>query len=64
VDACGPCSLSLFDNLAVLSDPESCGSEEHCIEPCPENAIHMAWLPWAGNEARGVWQTSTLLAQT
>jgi Na+-translocating ferredoxin:NAD+ oxidoreductase RNF subunit RnfB len=56
--------LSLFDNLAVLSDPESCGSEEHCIEPCPENAIHMAWLPWAGNEARGVWQTSTLLAQT
>jgi hypothetical protein len=50
--------------LPTLADPERCGSEEHCIEPCPQNAISMEWLPWEGDEARGKWKVSNLLAQT
>ena len=64
VEACGPRCLTIDDQLAVLSEPERCGSEEHCIEPCPENAIHMAWRPWSGNEERGVWRAADLLTQT
>lgn len=64
VEACGPRSLTIIGGVATLDDPESCGSEEHCIEPCPENAILMAWLPWEGDEARGKWQASNALAQT
>lgn len=64
VEACGPRCLAIFDNLAVLSEPERCGSEEHCIEPCPEQAIRMAWLPWQGNEAVGAWRAADRLAQS
>jgi len=46
-----------MDNaLAVLTLPEACGSEEHCIGVCAEDAIHMAWLPWIGDNSRGKWQ--------
>ncbi len=63
-EACGPRCLSIVGNIAVLDDPERCGSEEHCIEPCPQNAIRMVWLPWAGDEARGKWQAADALLQT
>ena len=55
VDACGPLCLSIINHLAVLTDSERCGSEEHCIDPCPENAIRMAWMPWEGNDDIGKW---------
>lgn len=55
VDACGPKSLSIIDGKAVLTNPETCGSEEHCIAPCPINAIKMEWLPHIGNIDRGKW---------
>ena len=63
VEACGPRCLAIINQLAVLTEAERCGSEEHCIEPCPQKAIRMEWLPWEGDEARGKWQAPNLLAQ-
>jgi Na+-translocating ferredoxin:NAD+ oxidoreductase RNF subunit RnfB len=57
VDACGPRSLELVDNLAVLVNPHTCGSEEHCIAPCQYNAIHMEWVEMTGDSARGKWKS-------
>lgn len=54
--ACGPGCLEMEDSIAVLTVPEACGSEEHCIGVCAEDAIHMAWLPWTGDTTRGKWQ--------
>lgn len=60
VDACGPGSLTMSDNgKAILTHPETCGSEEHCIAPCPERCIRMEWLPWTGNVNRGIWAERT-----
>ncbi|HEY3439657.1 MAG TPA: 4Fe-4S binding protein [Paludibaculum sp.] len=64
VDACGPKCLVMVDALAVLTLPEACGSEEHCIGLCADDAIHMAWTPWAGDTARGKWQTLVHLIPT
>ncbi len=55
VDACGPDCLELDDTVAVLARPDACGSEEHCIAPCPAGAIRMAWIPCAGDPAVGRW---------
>lgn len=49
VEACGPQCLEVAGNLAVLIRPDLCGSEEHCIEPCPEGAIRMAWVGVKGD---------------
>ena len=57
VNACGPACLEMQGNLAVLTLPETCGSEEHCIGLCADDAIHMAWLPWEGDVSRGKWRT-------
>ncbi len=55
VDACGPKSLVMADGIAVLAFPETCGSEEHCISVCPEDAIQMAWLPFSVDRTVGRW---------
>jgi len=55
VDACGPKSLGMVDGIAVLSLPDTCGSEEHCIAACRDEAIHMAWLPFSGDRTVGRW---------
>jgi NAD-dependent dihydropyrimidine dehydrogenase PreA subunit len=34
VEACGPKSLEMDGNVAVLARPDTCGSEEHGIAPC------------------------------
>jgi ferredoxin len=52
VDACGPRSLEMVNGIATLVRPDTCGSEEHCIAVCRDDAIRMAWLPFAGT-ARG-----------
>ena len=57
VDACGPKCLVMVGGLAALTLPEACGSEEHCIGLCADDAIHMAWLPWTGDAGRGKWQS-------
>jgi Fe-S-cluster-containing hydrogenase component 2 len=41
VSACGPACLGMRNALAVMTLPEACGSEEHCI----------------GDTSRGKWQT-------
>lgn len=58
VEACGPACLEIVDQLAVLVRPDQCGSEEHCIAPCRDDAIRMDWVPTDGNRAVGRWYTS------
>jgi Na+-translocating ferredoxin:NAD+ oxidoreductase RNF subunit RnfB len=58
VEACGPKSLAMADGKAVLASPDTCGSEEHCISACPEDAIRMAWFPLSSNPAVGKWALS------
>ena len=58
VDACGPGCLEVVDNIAVLTSVDLCGSEEHCIAPCPTGAIQMAWLVTQGDESRGKWRAA------
>lgn len=48
--------LEIEGGIAVLPRPDACGSEEHCIIECRDDAIHMAWLPMNGNEDVGVWR--------
>lgn len=56
VEACGPKSLELENRVAILALPDTCGSEGHCISPCPENAIQMRWMELDGEKAVGKWQ--------
>jgi len=56
VEACGPQCLEIVDSIAVLVRSDKCGSEEHCIEPCPEVAIHMEWVEMYGDEKVGKWR--------
>ncbi len=57
VEACGPRSLQIVAGVAVLTDPESCGSEEHCIPVCAADAIRMDWVPASGDPRLGRWET-------
>lgn len=59
VAACGPKCLEIVSGIAVLVRPNACGSEEHCIAPCRDNAIHMAWISMGGNENFGKWREET-----
>lgn len=56
VEACGPRSLAMKDGVAALAFPDTCGSEEHCISACPEEAIRMVWLEFRGNRDVGKWR--------
>ncbi|MFB3918133.1 MAG: 4Fe-4S binding protein [Terriglobales bacterium] len=56
VEACGPKCLKITDSIAVLARPDTCGSEEHCIGVCNDDAIHMAWVPMPKNNSRGKWR--------
>ena len=55
VEACGPKSLAMVEGIAVLAFPDTCGSEEHCIAACQDEAIHMTWLPFSGDRNTGRW---------
>jgi ferredoxin len=57
VAACGPACLETQNQVAVLERPIDCGSEEHCISACPEDAIHMVWLPAEGDSSIGLWRS-------
>jgi Na+-translocating ferredoxin:NAD+ oxidoreductase RNF subunit RnfB len=59
VAACGPACLELDATVAVLARPNVCGSDEHCIGVCPEDAIHMAWVLMEGDRTIGQWRPST-----
>ena len=58
VEACGPACLEMTKQIAVLQRPSDCGSEEHCISACPEDAIHMAWVPSTKDKSIGRWRSS------
>jgi len=45
----------MMDGIAGLAFPDTCGSEEHCISVCRDDAIHMAWLPFYGDRTVGKW---------
>lgn len=59
VEACGPNCLEIVDGIAVLTRPDQCGSEEHCIPACHDDTIHMAWVPLQGNGNVGKWKILT-----
>jgi len=56
VEACGPNCLEIAKGIAVLPRPDECGSEEHCITECRDDAIRMEWVRMEGNKAVGVWR--------
>jgi MinD superfamily P-loop ATPase len=56
VEACGPACLEVIDAISVLVNTDTCGSEEHCIEPCRDDAIHMDWVTVSGDPRRGRWR--------
>lgn len=56
VEVCGPRCLGLVDGIAMLLCAQTCGSEEHCIEGCFEDAIHMQWIPMKGDTNVGQWR--------
>ena len=58
VAACAPACLETQNLVAILTRPEDCGSEEHCIRACPEDAIHMAWLSSEGDPSLGSWRSA------
>ena len=58
VAACGPACLETQNLVAILPRPEDCGSEEHCIRACPEDAIRMAWVPSKGDHSLGCWRSA------
>lgn len=55
VCACSLRCLEVVDCIAVLTKPDICGSEEHCVAPCPVEAVHMEWKEMAGDEGIGKW---------
>lgn len=58
VEACAPGCLALVNKIAVLVDAEICGSEEHCIPVCKDEAIKMAWVPLQGDPNIGKWRVA------
>ena len=56
VEACGPQCLGIDDGLAMLLSAKTCESETRCVAACPEDAIHMQWLPMKGNKKIGKWK--------
>jgi len=46
----------MVEGIAALVLPETCGSEEHCISACRDDAIQMAWLPHSGDRTVGQWR--------
>jgi len=56
VKACGPQCLGMPQSFAALLHPHDCGSDEHCVAACQEDAIYMHWIPMRGNTHIGRWK--------
>ena len=63
VEACGPKALEIIDSIAVLASPDTCGSDQLCIKPCPEGALEMHWTEADGDKARGQWRAEVDLQE-
>src|SRR5215510_11936724 len=53
VEGCRVKCLEIADGIAVLPQPDTCGSEEHCITECRDDTIHMARVPMEGQRSSG-----------
>ncbi len=60
VDACTPGSLEMQDAVAVLTNLETCASDEHCLLACATDAIRMEWTAVKADPAIGRWQEHTV----
>jgi UPF0288 family protein (methanogenesis marker protein 3) len=49
-------SFGFDEGIVALPRPNKCGSEEHSIMGCRDDAIRMEWLPLARNETVGLWR--------
>lgn len=58
-----PACLEVTHQTAILERPGECGSEEHCVAACPEEAMHMAWVPSEGDCGVGVWRSERVVAE-
>jgi len=45
VTDCVPGSLTVIDGIVNFKNPEACLSDEYCVKGCPNEVIHMEWLP-------------------
>jgi len=45
----------MMDGIAALAFPDTCGSEEHRISVCQDDAIHRVWLLFSGIRSIGKW---------
>jgi len=50
---CASGSLTIVDALVTFSKPELCLSDEWCVRECPNDGIHMEWLPIAQETGHG-----------
>jgi ferredoxin len=58
VEVCTPKSLKIVNSdFAVLVRADTCGSEGHCVESCPDDAIRMEWIEMTGEHTAGEWKT-------
>ncbi|HVY55923.1 MAG TPA: 4Fe-4S binding protein [Thermodesulfobacteriota bacterium] len=58
VQVCTPKSLKIVNNdFAVLLRADTCCSEGHCVNSCPDDAIHMDWIEMRGEHTAGEWRT-------
>ena len=56
VDECTPGSLEIRDGVAVLTNADTCASDEHCVAACPTDAIMMDWTSAEGDRSTGRWR--------
>lgn len=57
-DAPGAKCIDNVGGRAVPADPHTCGSEEHGLAPCRDEAIRMKWILMDGNHTAGLWKSA------
>ena len=61
VKSCGPQCLAMPRGFALLLHPDACGSDEHCLAACQEDAIYMHWIPMSCDTNIGNWKAAAEL---
>ena len=54
--ACSHKCIEVKDDLAILTNPDNCCSQERCVAPCLVSAIHMEWVRYKGDQSKGKWK--------
>ena len=55
IESCTPRCLEMVGKIPSLTQPNICGSDEHCVHACPQGAIRMSWVPMTGCKDIGLW---------